>query len=106
MEKPLREEELVKQLASIVDKVDIDKISALEKVQKEVMRYRKFSYGVLGMETGVQQRPIDVDIRNYAKYVLVEGSKEDKRDLLSCLRSRLELQDRAISLKIDAKNTA
>ncbi len=99
-EKSLREEELLKQLLHLIDKIDLDEIGTKEKIQKEVIRYRKFSYGVLGQETEFDKRPIEVDIRNYAKYLLAEGSKDEKRELLSCLRSRIEIKDKMIYLKV------
>ena len=95
-QKAIREEELVKQLLEIIDKIDIDEISAQDKIRKEVMRFRKFSYGVLGQETEFDKRPLEVDIRNYAKYILADGTKDDKRELLGCLRSRLEIKDKRV----------
>ncbi|MDD5711007.1 MAG: recombinase family protein [Candidatus Colwellbacteria bacterium] len=92
----IREEELLKQLLHLIDKIDIDEIGAMEKIQREVARYRKFSYGVLGRETEFDKRPIEADIRSYAKYILAEGTKEDKRALLDCLKSKMELQNRTV----------
>ena len=40
----------------------------------------------------------DADIRNYAKYLLSEGSMFEKRDLLSCLKSKIAIQDKALRL--------
>lgn len=90
----------MKQLLKLIDKIDIDEIGAREKIQREVMRYRKFSYGVLGQETEFDKRPIEADIRNYAKYLLSEGSKEEKRELLGCLKSRIEIKARSICLRV------
>ncbi len=99
-EQAIREEELIRQLLSIIDKIDIDRVTALEKVQKDVLRYRKFGYAILGLESETRRRTIEIDVKNYAKYVLTEGSKDDKRELLTCLRSRLELKNKTITLKI------
>lgn len=41
----------------------------------------------------------DADIRNYAKYLLTEGSMFEKRDLLTCLKSGLCLEDKMLALK-------
>ena len=71
-----------------------------DQIKREVARYRKFSYGILGQDVNFERRPIDIDTRNYAKYILIEGSKDEKRELLLCLRSKIELKDRLISLKI------
>ena len=41
----------------------------------------------------------DVNIKNYAKYILLEGTKQEKRDLLECLKSKIILKDKALKLK-------
>ena len=41
----------------------------------------------------------DADIRNYAKYLLTEGSMFEKRDLLMCLKSELILLNKAVFVK-------
>jgi hypothetical protein len=41
----------------------------------------------------------NVDIRGYAKYVLREGTNEEKRELLGCLKSRIYLAEKKISLE-------
>ena len=40
----------------------------------------------------------DVNIRQYAKYLLKEGSASDKRELLANLRSRLSYKDKKITM--------
>lgn len=100
----IREEELLKQLLYLIDKIDLDELEAQGQIKREVARYRKFSYGILGQDINFEKRPIDIDTRNYAKYILIEGSKDEKRELLTCLRSRLELKDRLMSLKISGSN--
>lgn len=40
-----------------------------------------------------------VDIRGYAKYILQEGANEEKRELLGCLKSRIYLTEKKISLE-------
>jgi len=42
---------------------------------------------------------VDVDIRNYAKYLLKEGTLVEKREILSFLKSKLILKDRKILLQ-------
>ena len=103
-EKYIREEELLNQLLQIIDKIDVDEIKLENKMEREIMRYRKFYYGVLNQDGKIEKRPIDVDIKNYAKYVLVEGSRDEKREILNCLRSKLELKDKTLYLKITGKN--
>lgn len=41
----------------------------------------------------------DVNIKNYAKYILFEGTKQKKRDLLECLKNKLILKDKILLIK-------
>lgn len=99
----LREEELLRQLLHIIDKIDVDEIGIKEKIHQEINKFRKLSYGVLGRETDFDNRPIEVDIRNYAKHVLLNGTTDEKRELLGCIRSRLEIKDKIVFLKVEGK---
>lgn len=96
----LNEEVLIEQFAQLMDNIDIDEIGIKEKIKAEVERFKKFQQSVLG----VKEKPVvkDIDIRNYAKYLLREGADTEKRELLSCLRSRLILKDKTIGF--DTRN--
>lgn len=98
--KPMREEELLSQLLHLMDKIDVDEIGIKNRIEKEILRYKQFSYTVLGKETEFDRRTYEADIRNYAKYILRDGTKEEKRELLSCTRSRIEIKDKSVSLTI------
>ena len=99
-EKTIREEELIKQLIHIADKVDIDEIGTREKIQQDINKYKKFSYAVLGQATEFDKKPTELDVRNYIKYILSNGSKDEKREVLECLKSKLEIKNKMVCLKI------
>ena len=40
----------------------------------------------------------EIDIRNYAKYLLREGTDLEKRELLGCLKGKITLRDKKIDL--------
>jgi len=63
-----------------------------------VMRYNRFQRNVL-KRPGNEKSESDIDLRVYAKYILKEGSMVEKRELLSCLRSRLIFKDKALTLE-------
>ncbi len=94
---PINETLLIEELTSLLDTIDLDEIGMKEKIREEVARYNKFRIGVLGMKT--KDRTNDVDIRNYAKYLLKDGTITEKRELLSCLKSKLILKDKKVSLE-------
>jgi len=92
----IREDNLMEQLAGIIDQVEIDKIGAKSLIQKEVARYNKLNANVLG--TKEKAKTSDMDIRRYAKYLLEEGSIEEKRELLEYLSGSLVMNDKKITL--------
>lgn len=92
----LREEELIEQLVGLMDKIDINEIGIKNKFEDEVSRFYKFSKGILGVTGNDFEKQKDLDIRNYAKYVLKEGSILEKREVLACLESKLVMRDKKI----------
>lgn len=97
-EKPIRGEELTEQLRQLIIKVDLDEIGTREKIEQEIRRYKQFSYSVLGKETSFDKGEIEADIRNYAKHVLTNGTRDEKRAILECVNSRIEVKDKNIRL--------
>lgn len=87
---------LIDQFTSLIDKIDIDEIGVREKIKTEVERIKRFQISMLGRKQKIQIK--DMDIRNYAKYLLREGTTIEKRELLSNIKSKLILNNRVISL--------
>ena len=92
----IEEKELIKQFEQLVDTIDIDEIGIREKLRSEVERIKKFQQGVLGVKKQIVVK--DIDIRNYAKYILREGQDTEKRELLGCLRGKILLRNKVITL--------
>jgi hypothetical protein len=65
-------------------------------MQEEMQRIKSFQSSLLGKKNELETT--DIDIRNYAKYILRNGKVEEKRELLSCLRSRVCLIDRKANM--------
>jgi hypothetical protein len=93
----LEENDLIKQLLELMDKIDLDQSGLRKKLQHEIERHKKFSIGILGGQK-IDCSVKDVDIRNYAKYLLREGNLFEKRDLLTCLKSKILLKEKVILL--------
>jgi len=93
---PINEPLLIESLASLLDTVNIDELGMKARIEEELARYNKFRIGVLGASK--KERATDIDIRNYAKYLLKEGTLQEKRELLACFKSKLILSDRNIRL--------
>lgn len=95
----LREEDLVDQLIKLMSKVEFNSTAVQMKFEEELKRYNRFYRGVLGA-SGSNKKHKDIDLKTYAKYILKEGSNEEKRELMGCLESRVVVQDKKLKLKI------
>jgi len=93
----INEDDLIKQLQGLIDNLDIQTVPMKEKVMNEVNRFKQFERMLLGSKTPVAVK--DIDIRNYAKFILQEGSMEEKRGFLGCLKNEIVLDNKKILLK-------
>jgi site-specific DNA recombinase len=93
----IREEELITELLKILDKVDINELGMRKKLEEEMARFNIFQASILGVKEKMKTDP-ETDIRNYAKYILKEGSTIEKRELLGNLKSRIEYRDKKLTL--------
>lgn len=93
----INEDDLIEKLAGIMDVVDLDEIGMKEKIKIEIDRHKKFQSSLLGKKTE-SIKTTDIDIRNYAKYILREGSIWEKRELLSCLKSKILLNNKEVRI--------
>lgn len=91
----MREEALIEQIALIIDTVDLDEIGMKAKIKDEIDRHRRFQRGLLG-EKPLHIKTTDIDIRNYAKYVLRSGTILEKREMLSCLKSKIVMANKKV----------
>lgn len=96
--KYIREEELIEELLKIMDKVNINELGMRMKLEDEIRRFNKLQKIVNGQTGKALVEENDVNIRQYAKYLLKEGSVSDKRELLANLRSKLNYKDKKITL--------
>ena len=89
---------MINQLSSIIDQVSINELGMRERLDQEVKRYKFFQDKVLGKKQNDDNVADSINIRNYAKYILKQGSINEKRELLSCLKCKLYLNNRNVYL--------
>lgn len=76
--------------------MNLDELGIRKKLEHEIKRYNAFQSKILGQKKN--NNSIDVDVRNYAQYLLKEGTILEKRELLGCLRSKLVLKGKKVFL--------
>lgn len=79
-----------------MDQLDIDELGAKHLIEREIARYNKLRKTVLGSKE--KDNAAAMDVKRYAKYLLEEGSTDEKRELLSHLRGKLMVDDKRIAL--------
>lgn len=85
----INEENLIKQLQTIIDTVDLNKLAIKEKIQKEVIRFKRFQNRLLKQKAPITLK--EIDIREYVKLILEEGGIEEKREILGCIKEKISI---------------
>lgn len=87
-------------MIKIIDKIDINELGMRAKLEDEIRRFNKLQKIVNGKSGQSIVEESEVNVRQYAKYLLKEGSTSDKRELLANLRSKLNYKDKKITMII------
>lgn len=93
----IEEKVLGTQLLELMDRIDLDKSGMRKNLEAEIERHKKFHSNVMG-KPEEEYDVKDVDVRNYAKYLLREGSIFEKRTLLGAMKSRLSIKNKTVGL--------
>lgn len=93
----IREEELVEQLIKLIDKIDLNETGVKIKFDEELKRINNFNKGVLEINNPNKKHK-EINLKTYAKYVLRNGSNEEKRELMGCFKSKIDLEDKKIKI--------
>jgi site-specific DNA recombinase len=95
----IREKDLTNQLCKLISQVDLNELGIKQQFEEEIERYYNFSKKILKQNNIDFNKQKNIDIRNYSKYILKEGSVGEKRNLLFNLKSKLILEKRIIRLE-------
>ncbi len=93
----LREEELVNQLEKLIDQIELNSIGIQHKFEEEIKRINKLQKRVLG----IAQSPAnyeEIDLKAYVKYILRDGTNEEKRELMSYFKSKIQVKEGRIRI--------
>ena len=93
----INEEALIEQFITLMDSIELDEIGIKGKIKTEIERHKKFQSAMIG-ERSKAVKTTDIDIRNYTRYILRDGSTAEKRELLGCLKSKILLNQKVVSV--------
>ncbi len=92
----VKESILIDEMLPIIDTMSLDKSELKLKLEKEVARYALFQTGVLKQDLPQSKKHKDISIKTFAKYLLRHGTLTEKREVLSCIKSRILLKDKKL----------
>lgn len=101
--KYVREEELIEELLKVIDIVNINELGMRMKLEEEIKKFNRLQRLATKGKPKFKIDENEVATREYAKYVLREGTAIEKRELMGHLRSRLVLNDKKITLLKEEK---
>jgi thiaminase len=70
-----------------------------QKLEKEMERFNHFRNKVLGLSSDELAKQNALDLRAYAKYLLKEGTIEEKREIMQSFKSKLILIGKKVVLE-------
>lgn len=108
-EKLIREEDLIEQLVQAMDKIEFDEKASMKKLEEEISarggcasgakKYNRLTQIMFGDKFIKDQKGKTIDLKAYAKYILREGTKEEKRDILLSLKTEILIKGKEIVIR-------
>jgi len=92
----INEDDLIVAFQNMADKLELNKVELNEKMNIEIQRFKKLQAMFLGKKKSEKIDP--VDLRDYAKFVLSEGSILEKRAVLGSIQNEIFLKNKTIEI--------
>jgi len=92
----IREEDLLEELVNIIDKIDLNKSGLKQQIDGELERLQSFSSGILGKMLAGQDLSQKFNPKEYAKHIIKFGNRDEKRQLLQSIKSKIYLKNRKL----------
>lgn len=93
----IEEKQLIKQFEKLIHDMNMDELPMKDKIKKEIKRIKKFQQSLLDVKQDIDIK--DVDLKNYAVFLLKEGDIYEKRELMSMVKGKMILEDKKLELK-------
>jgi hypothetical protein len=97
----IREEHLIQQLRDLVDRLSVDDLGVRGQFEVEVERIHRFNCDVMGHPPAYTNAgDKDIDVKKYIKYLLADGTIDEKRHVLLSLKSKIIIKDKRVFLDV------
>lgn len=93
----INEADLIKEFQKMADEVTLNEVELTQKLNQEIQKFKRLQAMFLGKEKTEEIEK--VDLRDYIKFVLKEGTILEKRMILDCVVCDIQLVDKVASFK-------
>lgn len=94
----INEDDLLKEFQKMASTLDLNEVQLNEKLNLEIKKFKKLQAMFLGKDSTAEIQK--VDLRNYMKFILKDGTVLEKRLVLDCIKSNLVLKNKIISIQV------
>lgn len=95
----IREDALMLQLLEMLDDIDINTISVWDSLKEEIRRYNLFQSQLLKKDSRDIVSAKQINLREYMKYMISNGSKDEKREILGMIQADIILKDKKVYIE-------
>ncbi|MCD8494978.1 MAG: hypothetical protein LRY46_02620 [Candidatus Pacebacteria bacterium] len=81
----------------MIDTLSLNKVQLTSKLNSEIQKFKKLQAMFLGKKK--TEKIETIDLKDYAKFVLKEGSALEQRSVLECISSELSLINSRVKIK-------
>ena len=92
----IREDALIIQLLDMVDTLDINTISLSDTLKEEIRRYNLFQSQLLKKDARDVVSVKQINLREFMRYIIANGSKDEKREILAMIQADILLKDKQV----------
>lgn len=92
----LREEKLIEQLSNLLKEISIEAIENKIILKPELDKFMTIK---LSLQDQSEERT-EIDLPDFIKYIFQNGTREQKRELISCLNTTIYIKNREVIIKV------
>ena len=93
----INEPDPIEALLKMIDTLSLNKVQLTSKLNSEIQKFKKLQAMFLGKKK--TEKIETIDLKDYAKFVLKEGSVLEQRSVLECVSSELSLVNSKVKIK-------
>lgn len=92
----INESDLIAAMTKMLDTISLDQVKLSTKLNAEIQKFKKLQAMFLGKKK--TEKIETIDVRDYARFVLTEGTVLEQRSVLECVSSDLLLRNGSINV--------